>query len=101
MTRLPGGSHYNVTSVRCHTLKQLFDLAGLRRVNYISMDLEGGEAAVVESFPFNDYDADVLQIETHMQGCVHESCIPHIKFKSSMPAPLGVLESLGSVACAA
>ncbi len=41
---------------------------GLRHVDYVSLDIEGGEMAVLSAFPFADLDVAVWTIENNARS---------------------------------
>lgn len=50
-------------TVRCLPLARMFEVAGLTRVDYLSLDVEGAEAAVLRAFPFAEFPVDVIGVE--------------------------------------
>jgi hypothetical protein len=46
------------------TLASLLDSAGLKHVDYCSIDVEGAERSILENFNFRDYDIGVFSIES-------------------------------------
>lgn len=58
--------HTEVTrEIDIRTLPEILDDTGLTAPDFISLDIEGGEVAVLEAFPFSDYRAGVWSIENN------------------------------------
>jgi FkbM family methyltransferase len=51
--------------VPCMTLDYALKSAGLREIDYMSIDVEGAEEAILSVFPFADYRIRVLQVENN------------------------------------
>lgn len=51
----------------CIPLADAFREAGLSRIDYLSIDVEGAEPAILRVFPFADFDIDVLGIENNWE----------------------------------
>jgi FkbM family methyltransferase len=49
--------------VPCLPLKDALDTAGLKRIDYMSIDVEGAEFKILSVFPFKEYDVKVFGIE--------------------------------------
>ncbi len=49
--------------VPCASLASVLTGAALRRVDYLSIDVEGAEAAIVAGFPWAGFDIDVVGVE--------------------------------------
>lgn len=47
----------------CHYLADELNKRNMTRVDYMTIDTEGSELALVEDFPWNDFDIRVVQIE--------------------------------------
>jgi len=58
-----GLSHY--VSVPCAPLAHIMD--GMYHVDYLSVDVEGAEEAIVRDFPFKDFDIRIIGIENNVQ----------------------------------
>ena len=55
-------------------LDALLDEAGLTRVDLVSLDIEGGEMAVLEAFAFGRFRVDAWCIENHL----HATALPEL-----------------------
>jgi FkbM family methyltransferase len=55
-------------TVPCHELQDVLREAGVRRVDYMSIDTEGSELDVVRRFPWHEFDVRVVQIEVVEQS---------------------------------
>lgn len=55
-------SHY--VSVPCAPLADIMD--GMHHVDYMSVDVEGAELAIVECFPFQNFDIKIIGIENNV-----------------------------------
>ncbi|MEM7057356.1 MAG: FkbM family methyltransferase [Pseudomonadota bacterium] len=51
--------------VKTQTLEQILDHAEFSQIDYISLDVEGGEMSVLSSFPFDKYDIRAWTIENN------------------------------------
>lgn len=51
--------------VKTQTLESILDNAGLTAVDYVSLDVEGGEMSVLSTFPFEKYDIQAWTIENN------------------------------------
>ncbi len=67
----------------CFSLKDLVELFGVRRVNYMSVDTEGSELDCLMSFPFSTIPVDVVGVEslrgTPERQKKEETLIAHMK----------------------
>lgn len=54
-----------VIRVQTRTLPQIFDEHGLREIDYVSLDVEGGEHAILSSFPFDTYRVHAWTVENN------------------------------------
>jgi hypothetical protein len=52
-------------SVETKTLKTIFNENNVKQVNYLSIDVEGGELAVIESIDFDQVFIDVIGFENN------------------------------------
>ncbi len=50
------------------TLANALDLAAIKRIDYMSIDVEGAEAAILSVFPFDQYGVDVFGVENNWGG---------------------------------
>ena len=59
------GEPETIFSADCLTLEMILDNSGLRgqRIDLMSVDVETGELAVFEEFPFSDFDIRILVVE--------------------------------------
>ncbi len=55
-------------TVRTTTLDSLLRSHGLRKIDFISMDIEGAELQVLEGFPFDSYDVRAWIIENRQRN---------------------------------
>ena len=61
--------------VRCTTMKEVLESAGLTYVDFFSLDVEGGELDVLRGFPWETVSVGVLLIETLDSGAAaNEAC---------------------------
>eukprot|EP00927_Polykrikos_kofoidii_P065668 TRINITY_DN61398_c0_g1_i1.p1 TRINITY_DN61398_c0_g1~~TRINITY_DN61398_c0_g1_i1.p1 ORF type:complete len:515 (+),score=71.01 TRINITY_DN61398_c0_g1_i1:47-1591(+) len=67
----PDSSSWNQTngsfSATCHPLQNILMQAGItgQRIDFLSVDVEHGEVAVFEHFPFEDWDIRMIVVETN------------------------------------
>lgn len=62
-------------TVPCVPLQKLLDKYKIDHVDYLSLDVEGGEAAVLNSIDFNKVSIDVITIEDHWDNQTIHECI--------------------------
>lgn len=55
----------NVLTVPTRTLPSIIDETGTKTPDFLSLDIEGGEVAVLEAFPFDDYRPRLWSIENN------------------------------------
>lgn len=55
-----------VVQVQVRRLDNVLKEHGLTRVDYLSLDVEGAEADILEDFPFQEYDIKVFSIENNL-----------------------------------
>jgi FkbM family methyltransferase len=60
LARLQAGTE--VRRVPCHVLSDLLTRAGIRRVDYMSIDTEGSELQIIRGFPWDQFEVDVVQV---------------------------------------
>lgn len=58
----------NLYTLEKHTLARILDDQGLTTVDYLSLDVEGGELQVLQSFPFERFQVELWSIENNAQG---------------------------------
>jgi len=59
--------------IEIRTLPDLLDEAGLTAPDFVSLDIEGGEIAVLEAFPFDAYSVGIWAIENNTNAPrIHE-----------------------------
>ncbi|MEL6958429.1 MAG: FkbM family methyltransferase [Pseudomonadota bacterium] len=58
----------NVLRVQTKTLSMILVETGLTNPDFLSLDIEGGEVACLESFPFADHDVKIWSIENNTSG---------------------------------
>jgi FkbM family methyltransferase len=56
-------SQRSLVSVPCRTLDDVLGEFGIRHIDYLSIDVEGAELAILKAFPFARYSIDVLGVE--------------------------------------
>ena len=56
-------SHRKIVSVRTQTLDQVLTFAGVTKIDYLSLDIEGAELEVLKDFPFDKYKIGVIGVE--------------------------------------
>jgi FkbM family methyltransferase len=49
--------------VPCRTLDDILTEFGIHRIDYLSVDVEGAELAVLKAFPFQRYSIDIIGVE--------------------------------------
>ena len=52
-----------VVTIEAQSLARLLRDAGLQRVDYLSLDVEGAEEEILDAFPFDDFDVAAWSIE--------------------------------------
>jgi FkbM family methyltransferase len=52
-----------VIAVPCRTLDDVLSEFGIRHIDYLSLDVEGAELAILNAFPFARYSIDVIGVE--------------------------------------
>jgi len=50
------------------TLQSILDENDLKKIDYLSLDVEGGEMDILTNFPFDNYDIDMFSIENNVQS---------------------------------
>ncbi len=63
-----------ILKVQSKTLPDILADSGLSQIDYLSLDVEGGELAILNDFPFADFDITALSIENNS----HTSEIPKL-----------------------
>lgn len=56
-----------LTRVETRTLAAVLEENGLQRIDYLSLDVEGGELPILTTFPFDRFDIAVWSIENNRQ----------------------------------
>jgi len=56
-----------VHSLSKKTLQSILKEHKLKKIDFISLDVEGGEMGILENFPFEDYDIEIWSIENNAQ----------------------------------
>ncbi len=54
---------YQILDVECYLLNSLLEKEGIRHVNFLSLDTEGGEFDILASIDFSKYTIDVIAVE--------------------------------------
>ncbi len=49
-------------------LAEILTARGISRIDYLSLDVEGGEMDILQSFPFDDFDIELWSIENNSQS---------------------------------
>ena len=62
-----GGSRKYMT-VPCFTLEYIVDKYKLGKIDYLSIDTEGGEFEILESIDFDNTEISVISVENNQQG---------------------------------
>lgn len=62
--RVYGGERYEI-EVHCYRLNELLDKHGIKRIDYLSIDIEGAEFSVLNSFDFADCSIAVIGVENN------------------------------------
>jgi FkbM family methyltransferase len=68
-----GMSHY--VTVPCDTLENL--LADLHNIDYMSVDIEGAELAILKDFPFKQFDIRIIGVENNV---ITDRRVEHVLF---------------------
>ena len=69
----------SLLKVKCIPLQKLLDKYNMTHVNYLSLDVEGGEAVVLESIDFNKVTIDVISLEDHWGNETTKKCIEKLQ----------------------
>jgi FkbM family methyltransferase len=67
--------------VRGICLDTLLTTHGLKKIDYLTLDIEGAEYSVIEVFPFHKYDIDVFEIENNFDNYPIEEIMNKNGFK--------------------
>jgi FkbM family methyltransferase len=70
-----GGSK-ELIMVPCQTLEEIFTKHNIKHVNYLSIDVEGGESNVIHSINFDNVFIDVIDLENNYE----EVTLPILKY---------------------
>jgi FkbM family methyltransferase len=62
--QIRAGDRYEV-DVPCITLAEMLKKHDLQKVDFLSLDTEGSEFAILKDFPFQDFDIEVFAIENN------------------------------------
>ena len=54
-----------IISIQSYTLKEILDKIGTQKVDYLSLDIEGGEFEVLQSINFKELDITCLTVENN------------------------------------
>ncbi|MBE9477047.1 MAG: FkbM family methyltransferase [Proteobacteria bacterium] len=57
-----------VHNLSTKTLQSILDENNLKKIDFLSLDVEGGEMDILANFPFDKYDIDVFSIENNAQS---------------------------------
>ena len=57
-----------IHTLKKKTLADILDEQSIAQVDFLSLDVEGGEVGILESFPFDRIDVDVWSIENNAQS---------------------------------
>jgi FkbM family methyltransferase len=55
----------NYIQVPCYKLEDVIRKQGLDKINYLNIDIEGGEIDVLKSIDFNNLDIDIIGVENN------------------------------------
>lgn len=61
----PDGDGHKEWPLHCMPLGDIFDLVGMKHINFASIDVEGAEVAVLDSVDWNKVQVDVMCIEAN------------------------------------
>jgi len=59
------GGTKNIIEMRCYTLENILEKHGVFHIDYLSIDTEGNELAILESIDFDKFYIDVIDIENN------------------------------------
>lgn len=68
-----------LVSVHCVKLQTLLDKYQIKHIDYLSLDVEGGEAAVLESIDFDKTTIDIITLEDHWQNKTTQQCMDRLE----------------------
>ena len=71
----------NFIKVKTQKLESVFDEYNIKNVNYLSIDVEGGEFAVIKSINFNKVFIDVIGFENNYPD-TSEKIIKYLETKN-------------------
>ncbi len=57
------GGSYEIVDVPCYNLNQILQEVGITHVNFLSLDIEGGEFDILQNFDFSQCPVDVIAVE--------------------------------------
>ena len=61
------GGNVEVIQVQCHTLESIFKSEGISKIDYLSIDIEGGELEVLKTINMRKANITVLTVENNYQ----------------------------------
>lgn len=74
-----------VINATCLRIDEVLDLFGVRHINYLSVDTEGSELMILETFPFDRITADLVGVEslkgTEARSQLRAGIIAHMESK--------------------
>jgi len=59
------GGSYEIIPVQCYNVNDLLEKNGIRHVNFLSLDTEGGELKILQSIDFSKIQIDVITVENN------------------------------------
>ena len=72
-------SNTEIIKINTIKLETIFDKYNIKNINYLSIDVEGGEFEVIKSINFDKVFIDVIEFECNYE----DSCIPIVKYLES------------------
>jgi len=60
-----GGGEKQEVAVPCFTINEIADRHGLKTIDYLSIDTEGGELAILQSIDFGRLDVNLITVENN------------------------------------
>lgn len=76
MRFLKKGGTTEVITVKCYDLTRLLIDQGIRHVDYLSVDTEGGELEILKSIDFQQIEIDVIDVENNYGTAFREFLEP-------------------------
>ncbi len=72
LARVRGDARHKeiIHQLKAKPLAEILATAGLSKIDYLSLDVEGGEMDILENFAFDDFDIELWSIENNSQSSV-------------------------------